>query len=328
MGGNYGAAYVFYGPVTGVLSVDNADATLQGYELSFAGTSVDVGGDVNGDGYDDILVGGYLANQGAGAAYVVHGPVNGTIDLSAADARFVGVDDEYIGLDVSWAGDVNSDGYDDFLVGAPISWVNGDARGAAYLVLGPVKGGQPIAAAAATKFLGANTGDLGVAVTGGGDLNGDGIDDVVIGDFADDAGGSRAGAAYVFYGPVAAGNVDVATADAKLVGVGDDDFAGYSLARVGDLNQDGVDDLVVGAAGGTGKAYVLYGPISGVKSLEFADLTLEGVQADEEAGTSVALAGDVNNDGVLDLMVGAPQRNLITDREGVAYLVYGTLPKP
>ena len=156
---------------------------------------------MNGDGWDDLLVGARGEDSSTGAVYLVLGPVSGTVDLGAADAKLTGeAEFDYAGGSVSGAGDVNGDGWDDLLVGAPYEDSGGSGAGAAYLVLGPVSGTVDLAAANAKLTGEAGSDWAGYSVSGAGDVNGDGSDDLLVGAYGEDTGGSDAGAAYLVLG--------------------------------------------------------------------------------------------------------------------------------
>lgn len=201
-GDDAGIVYVVEGPVTSDFDLSIAQGKLVGEgEDDAAGLRLDFAGDVNNDGFGDVLVGGnFNGPNSQGAAYLVYGPINGTIDLANADAVFRGVDfGDRAGWAVSAAGDVNGDGYDDLLVGARYSDANGVFSGEAYLVFGPVSGIQSLTDADVTFSAVAEGDEIGSSLAGVGDVDGDGLDDIVIGSVADD-GGDGAGVAYVFYG--------------------------------------------------------------------------------------------------------------------------------
>ena len=237
----------------GSLDLSLADAKFIGENASDSvGYSVASAGDVNLDGYDDLIVGAEGDDDGgdrAGAAYLILGPVTGDVDLSMADAKFIGEDaGDSAGLVVASACDVNGDGYDDLIVAASGDDDGGDAAGAAYLILGPVAGDVDLSAADA-KFIGEDENDsAGRSVASAGDVNGDGYDDLIVGASGDADGGNYAGAAYLILGPVA-GDVDLSLANAKVIGEDEGDNAGFSVAPAGDVNGDGHADLIVGASG-------------------------------------------------------------------------------
>jgi hypothetical protein len=156
---------------------------------------------VDGDGHDDLVIGAYLSDAGAGAAHLVLGPVTGSLDLSLADAKLTGSGaEDGAGVSVSGAGDVDGDGNDDVVVGAYRNSDGAKWAGAAYLVLGPVTGTVDLSSANA-RLLGEDSYDeAGSSVSGAGDVDDDGHDDLLIGASSNAEGGSQAGAAYLVYG--------------------------------------------------------------------------------------------------------------------------------
>ena len=310
-----------------------ADAKFIGEEGGdHAGGSISAAGDVNGDGYDDLFVGAADHDTGdtdAGAAYLVLGPVSGTVDLSAADAKIVGeCANDRAGGSISAGGDINDDGYGDLLVGACGQEAGGDTRGAAYLVHGPVSGIVDLSYQADAKFVGEENFDWACHVSDAGDTNGDGYDDIITGATGHDAGGTNAGAAYLVLGPVS-GRMELASASAKLVGERPGDRAGGSVSSAGDVDGDGVDDLLIGASGhplgsyATGAAYLVLSPVAGTVDLSDADAKLVGEEKYDGAGGSVSGAGDINGDGYDDLLIGAGGHESADGRGGAAYVVLG-----
>ncbi|MCC7259478.1 MAG: FG-GAP repeat protein [Alphaproteobacteria bacterium] len=332
-------------------------------------TAVGKGGDFNGDGIDDVLIGAYWADtpsavyivfgRSAGAWATLGGYVDVTTLLDGIDGVAVNgpVDYDWTGYDTSNAGDVNDDGIDDILV----------ARQDAYSAnaLAPfVVFGKDVAGWAATggnytvAFNGTNSvkfslitaGDQMAAVSHAGDANGDGIDDILLGASAADPNGiSNSGQTYLVFGKTAAnwaatgGTVTLSalngTTGVKINGVAANDYSAASL-DVGNFNGDSIPDILIGAPdanpGGmsdAGRAYVVFGKsaadwaaTSGSFNLSTLNGTngavLSGQSADDWAGASVANAGDMDGDGIDDIIVGAPGYES-SNNEGRGYVVFG-----
>jgi FG-GAP repeat len=341
-----GTAYLFYGGrkrMSGTLDLTDADATLVGESnVDFAGLSIASRTNVDGDHYDDLVIGAPRDDAGgaeAGAVYVLRGGkkrLRGAVSLATADAKFVGAPGDLAGFRINAAGDVDRDHRDDVLIGATAQpGFGGSGIGSAYLLYGDKRSphGTVSLPTGAAHFLGEDTDDRpGFGLGGGGDLNGDHFDDVVVAADLEDTAGVSAGAAYVFYGRRArlTGTVSLGTADAKLTGEATNDRAGFAAAVVPDLDRDGFDEIAVGAfqpPAGNGAAYVLYGDwrrLSGTSSLATADVKLTGEAAADAAGFSVGGAGDINGDRVCDLMVGAMSHDLTgSDSAGAVYVRFG-----
>ncbi len=253
---NNGAVYVLHGPVTadGAL-VDHAAAIYDGEPLrdnDWAGRTLDGVGDIDGDGYDDFVVGADGNDRGgdsAGAAYLVLGPVSGVANLVAADTIWTGeVSEHRLGGAVAGAGDTDGDGRPEILLGAFGHSQEEKEAGAFYLVDGTERGIVDIAAHEPFRYSDFPGDWFGYYVDGVGDADGDGFDDVIVGAPRHDGGGPDSGAAFLFYGPLT--GTDLAnTADLFLAGAGEYDYAGYSCAGAGDLDGDGRPDLLIGSYG-------------------------------------------------------------------------------
>ena len=265
----HGSTYLFHGPVTGELSCADFDAQMVGTGVGTApesGTDVAMLEDTNGDGLADILIGAPHGVNSAGVqtglAFLVNGPVTGTVSLVSADAEWSGESSgDNVGSSVSSGGDVDGDGYGDLLIGAQGEDTVGASCGAVYLVLGPASAGGSIASAQA-KLIGYAADDrLGEHAAAADDFDVDGFDDVVVASARNDLVGSSSGGAWVFFGPVS-GTLHASTADAEFLGTSRTAL-GASLVSAGDVDGSGTPDLLIGAAydgTGAGAAYLQLSP--------------------------------------------------------------------
>jgi hypothetical protein len=235
---------------------------------------------------------------------------------------------DWAGGSIADAGDVDGDGFDDILVGASYSDAGGSSSGVAYLLYGPVTADRDLSLAEA-RLVGAEAGDhAGSSVSGAGDVNGDGLADILVGATFGGTDETGTGAAYVVFGPVV-GDLDLASADVSFWGEDAEDQVGSSVSEAGDVNDDGLADLVIGGPGvdgdyaDVGAAYLVYGPISEDCFLSASDAKLLGEGMDGDAGGAVSAAGDVNGDGFADILVGDPGSVVISS--GTAFLLLGPI---
>lgn len=353
-------------------------ARFGGLPAGGLGISIAAAGDMNGDGIDDLVIGvpGMAANgSNSGEVFLVLGGARSQLDAlddlaqnHAGVIRFVGpAANAYLGRSVAGIGDINGDGYADLAVGATGDETDGRAYvifGAATAALNQLSG--TVAASGIGSALNGSNGfvldnhpfngfgfknRVGIAVSGLGDVNGDGLDDFAV-------VSASFGMAYVIHGATQYG------AMLDLTAVAQSQTGGYAfmgdisaVSTVGDLNGDGRNDLLLGAASQS-RAFLFYGPsnpgsLTSTPSLldgapiilRVIDLTMGGGQlleggtlygrgavlegtAGSSTGASVAGVGDIDGDGINDLLIGAPDANsptatTSTPNAGQAYIVYG-----
>ena len=358
-GANSGVTYVFYQAKTTSLNAIDADAILLGAADDRSSFSISGGtllkggitGDLNNDGVDDLLVNAITNAQNgadAGALYVVHGPISGTIDLpSTSNGIYYGetAGDQLGRGAVSMLGDVNADGFADILVGSyKHDGVSADS-GAAYLLLGPATAqGQTIDAAASVALYGGLDQGLGYAVAGPGDVNGDGIDDALVSAYKDDGvdpttGSSviNVGTTYLFHGQSGTVTWDVSSPDAAFTGENANDKSGYVINGAGDVDNDGFQDILIGApladVNGDldgGAAYLVTENPTG--ELHLSNATAKFIREeifqgtdDFQFGRSVSAAGDLDGDGFDDVVIGAKKSDRNGTDSGAVYVFFGPL---
>jgi len=334
---------------TGFKITGNAIGDYLGYKVSTAG-------DINNDGYDDIIIGAYYKNNRQGAAYVIYGGQESSfsdLDLSTTslDPLTTGfmitgnAAGDYFGFAVNTAGDINNDGYDDIIIGAHFK--NSD-QGAAYVIYGGDKSAMSNIALDLTALNPLTTGfmitgnaagdQLGVSVSTAGDINNDGYDDIIVGA---NAKNNDQGAAYVIYGGAKSTMTNIALSVTPLTptstgfmitGKATNNLFGISVSTAGDINNDGYHDIIVGAHftnSYRGEAYVIYGGAkSSMSNIALTSTTLNPTSTGftiagntgDYLGASVSTAGDINNDGYDDIIIGTFIKN---SYQGAAFVIYG-----
>jgi hypothetical protein len=328
---NAGAVFMWYGGSTGPGSSgtpSNADWQRPGTAQDMAlGFSVSTAGDVNGDGYSDIVVGAPFDDgiAAAGHVYSYHGGASGlgTAILDASDAQ----DSSMFGFSVALAGDLNADGYSDVIVSAPFYDDVQDDKGKVFLLIGSASG---LGSSSWTATGEQEDDTLGWSLSGGGDVNGDGYSDIIIGAPGKDGTYNDEGKVYVYHGntsPILPSSANW-TARSDQLGA----FLGYSVSMMADVNADGFADVIVGAPqfdnGQTdeGKVFVWFGSASGLGTSGLpsnSDWSVEQNTADALLGYSVATAGDINGDGYSDVVIGAAAYNGGQTAEGKAFAYHG-----
>ena len=315
---DYGVVLVYHGSPTG-LRPTGQDWYLIGQDTYDAyGRAVLGAGDVNADGYEDILFAHYVDDGTASGMYrikAVHGSPDG---LEPAPTWSFDVDSVDIPV-IAAAGDVNGDDFDDVIVA---DRAFSSYRGRVWLFLGS---GSGLGSVPTSVLTGAEPDwGLGWSLSGGGDVNGDGYDDIVAGAIGFTNGEAGEGGAYVFHGSSAGlGSQPDWIAEGNQAGA----VFGSAVAVNGDVNADGYADIAVGARSfdsvlNGGAVFVFHGSANGLSHTP--SVILEGTQVGENFGETVAWAGDVNADGYDDLMVGSASYASPEQSEGAAFIFPGS----
>ncbi len=331
---NEGRAFVYHGSAVGISATpdntpDDADQANAGFGLSVASA-----GDVNGDGFSDVIIGAYSYDDGAntdeGRAFVYHGSAAG---LSAAPNNTPDDADQataLFGYSVASAGDVNGDGYSDVIIGAYLYTDGANANeGRAFVYHGSATG-LPATPNSTPDDADQGAANFGRSVAAAGDINGDGYSDVIIGAFGfDDGANANEGRVFVYFGSV--------TGLSATPGSTPDDadqaqaLFGDSVASAGDVNGDGYSDVIIGAYSyddgvntNEGRAFVYHGSAAGLSAAPTSTPD-DADQAGANFGYSVASAGDVNGDGYSDVIIGADFfDDGASTNEGRAFVYHGS----
>ena len=314
---DYGMVFVWLGSAGGLGDSSNADWEVLGVFINFSvvemGTAVASAGDVNGDGYGDIVVSAPKSHSQAGTVMVWHGgPAGLGTSFRYPDWHADGADTTWsLGISVAGAGDVNRDGYSDLIVG-------GANRAAIWH--GSISG---LKNGPANVSLSSDTGSFGWSVDSAGDVNGDGYSDVIIGSPQFTNNYQYEGAAIVYCGSSSGITFPSCWIDYGHLA---DAMFGWSVSAAGDVNGDGYSDVIVGAPMVSnsntyeGRAHVYYGSSYGLISFNGGDWSNESNTDSAYLGWSVSSAGDVNGDGYADVLIGAVG---ISYARGELQLFYG-----
>jgi hypothetical protein len=301
--GGAGSAWRAHGPLSGNITLTD------GWHSEVEDTdrvTVAAAGDLTGDGRPDLLLAAPRSDLGAedaGAIWLLDGRAEPGDAAEQAAATILGtIAHGFAGYALDGAGDTNGDGVTDLVVGA---WGADGFRGHGYLLHGPLTGSSSLADAD-QQWTGDEGWDVaGWSVSGAGDVDGDGRDEVILGAYGVDGAAWSVGAAYL----VSDGQ-SIHDADAILLGSVGDDRAGWSVDGVGDLDEDGHADLLIGGPGldlgatDAGGAWLVYGPVSGIVSLDDADARLFSDVPAAAAGSAVA-------GGRGRLLIGAPEADTL-----------------
>ncbi|UCE73713.1 MAG: FG-GAP repeat protein [Methanomassiliicoccales archaeon] len=319
-GYNAGRAYIYFGGNP----MDNIpDVIMTGNESEgFFGSCVSDAGDVNDDGFDDVLVVARYANNDVGyygegnvTIYLGGDPMDNITDIVISFIPNINTSGSTMIDYASGAGDVNGDGFDDVIVGRPLE-SGSNKGGRVYLYFG----GDPMDNQNDFIMAGEALWDnFGFSVAGAGDVNNDGFDDFIIGGPGYDPQHSFSianGRTYLFYGGNPLDDVADVIFDAEVIAP--NDGFGTSVSGACDINNDGYSDVIVGASHCyEGRTYVFYG---GESMDNTSDITLIGEGIWDRFGVSVSSAGDVNKDGYDDFIIGAPVNGSEAYDAGKAYL--------
>ncbi len=341
---DYSQDWIWQGAVALVLSPVSGDRSLEDQARSFivgsamsegAGSGISRGEDLDRDGVPDLLIGapGHLDVRADvhGAAFVFYGPLpEGQSELGGADALAIPDDDAHfeLGLYLSTSPDLTGDDLGDALVGS--SGGAGDAAGRVWILEGPLSG--TVQLADALQVTGEGGGDcLGDGVDGVGDLDGDGYYDLAVSAWADPEGGTRAGSVGIFYGPIREERT-LGEADRKIVAEEANSELGHgAVGGRGDVNGDGLDDLLLaatearGSVDAAGAAFLMVGDATATGSLS-VDATAAGFFGgfeQQRLGTGLDIVGDLDADGYAEILIGSPGHDGAGESAGSVAIYYG-----
>ncbi|QOJ24926.1 MAG: FG-GAP repeat protein [Gammaproteobacteria bacterium] len=351
--GYSGNAYVLFGKAAGFnasLDLSRLDGS-NGFRVNGLAVAEDPGnfvssaGDFNGDGFDDMILGSPVAHS----SYLIFGKASGfdaVLNLTHLNAdKGFRLDGIATGDTVNTAGDVNGDGFDDLIISAPYADLNGESSGSSYVVFGKAEGMNEsldlssLDGSNGFRLDGEAAGDhAGYSISTAGDVNGDGFDDLIVGAPGVDPNDSS----YVVFGKASGFSavLGLSSLDGdngfRLDGEREFSGAGSSVSGIGDFNGDGFDDLMIGAPNAdpdgfrVGASYIVFGKESGfsaslnLSSLDGSNgLILKGPQLNGRLGDFISDAGDVNGDGLDDVIMSVSESDIAFFGSRSSYVVFG-----
>ena len=326
---NSGSVYLFFTAPSGDVSVTAADVQLTGEDSGDQAGILSSADDMDDDGVPDLLVGVQRNDGGNGAVYLLPGgSVSSDQSLADSTAIFRGTASAQFGGGLAGVGDLNGDGIGDVIIGAPYDDTSDEDAGAVFVFFGTAgMSGTFTDTDADSVLYGANKNDqAGWGIGPAGDHDGDGNPDLLISATRSDLGASVSGAVYLVGGPFSATDTVDNAAIAAISGEGANDKMAPSFGGV-DVNVDGQLDVLVAARSnnsGAGAAYLFLGPLSGTYSASTADGIFTGSNAGDGVGAPVNVPGDLNEDGVPDILIGGRDADPNGDVDaGSAYVVFG-----
>ena len=340
-----GEVYIFFGDIDGELTTADSDVTISGnVEDQGLGQSMDAGGDIDGDGLPDLILGAPTdgsMEENAGAVFIFTGSADGLSDALSVDDRDSQLasnqESMEFGFAVQFVGDTNGDGMDDLLIGAPGSTEHGVGTGAAFLILGHTtsfsSGASRLHSTSSATYHGAVARDeAGYALTGLNDIDGDGYTEFAVGAPDNDTSAYKGGAVYLMIEPERTGVHELSEmADIAFYGVENRGRIGEAIAGNNDLDNDGVLDLIFSNHLDYGKTHLIYGPLDELSGGDIGgddsvhDGTFIGDVYASQAGAVLLGGSDWTGDGIKDLAVAAPAlpRSDGTSESGGVYVFFG-----